>query len=78
MTSQFNSITLNLPLNIDVEEAKLMIFLSLFGKGTLSSGKASSYLNIDRIIFLEKASSHGIVIYSDDEDSLERALDIEL
>lgn len=78
MASQTNTITIDLPMKLDVEEAKFMIFLSLFGKGAISSGKASSYLNMDRLAFLNRASSYGMTIYSDDESSLEGALDINL
>jgi predicted HTH domain antitoxin len=78
MTSQINTITIELPIKVDVEEAKLMIFLSLFGKGAISSGKAAHYLNMDRLSFLDQASNYGMTIYSDDEDSLEDALDIKL
>lgn len=78
MTNQNNTITLDLPLEVDVEEAKLMILLSLFGKGVISSGMASSYLGMNRVDFLAEASNYGMTLYSDDEDSLEKVLDIHL
>lgn len=78
MTSQINRVTLDLPIKIDVEEVRLMVFLSLYGKGTLSSGKAASYVDMSRMSFLDEALSYGITTYSDDESSLEDALDIQL
>lgn len=73
-----HTLTLELPLEVDVEEAKFMILASLFGKGALSSGKASSLLEMRRVNFLEKVDAYGISIFSDDEADLENALNISL
>lgn len=78
MASPTSRIILDLPLKVDVEEAKFMIFLSLFGKGVISSGKASQYLGMDRLSFLNKVSTYGMTMYSDDEESLEDVVDIQL
>ena len=78
MTPSINTITLELPVKVEPEEAKRMILFSLFGKGVLSSGIAASYLDINRVDFLEQATQYGISIFSDDEDNLADALDISL
>ena len=54
------------------------MYISLFGKGSISSGKASEYLGVSRIAFLEQAAAHGINMFSDDADTIEQVLDIEL
>lgn len=76
MTNPSNKVALHHPPEVDAEEAELLVYLALFGKGTLSFGKAGEYLGINRVTFLEKAAVHGINIFSDDEDSLEQVLDI--
>ncbi len=55
-----------------------MIFTSLFGKGSISSGKAASLLGMKRIDFLTAVGEYGISIFSDEEDDLKRAVDIRL
>lgn len=71
-----STITVNLPLKISEEDAKMMILSSLFGKGEISSGKASEILNMPRIDFLEKVGDYGISIFSDNSDSLKNAMNI--
>ena len=71
-----NTLTIDLPVSLDVEEAKMMIFASLFGKGVLSSGKAAEYLGITRVEFLEEVGSYGISIFSDEDSYLENAMNI--
>lgn len=78
MTNQLKKITLELPEFVDVQEAKLMIFASLFGKGVISSGKAASLLDVSRIEFLHSVGNYGISVFSDDESNLENALTIKL
>ncbi len=73
-----NTLTIDLPIHINVEEAKLMIFASLFGKGAISSGKAASYLGMKRVDFLERVGEYGISIFSDEEGDLARILNMEL
>jgi len=78
MNSPTSTLTVDLPVQIDPNEAKLMIFASLFGKGVISSGKASSYLDMKRKDFLEVVGEYGISIFSEDENDLKRALNISL
>ena len=78
MNKSTNTLTIDLPINIDVQEAKLMIFASLFGKGRLSSGKAAEYLGMTRIDFLEQVGNFGISVFAEDEDDLEKVLNISL
>ncbi len=75
---QANTLTIELPVPLDLEEARLMIFASLFGKGALSSGKAAFHLGMRRTEFLEKVGLYGISIFSDDAADLENALNIKL
>ena len=72
------TVTLELPDSIDLQEAKLMIFASLFGKGSISSGKAAALLGMSRSDFLTTVGQYGISVFSDDEDDLERAMTIRL
>jgi predicted HTH domain antitoxin len=76
--SQSSTVTIDLPLRIDPEEAKMMILSSLFGKGEISSGKASEILNIRRVDFLERVGDYGISIFSDSKDSLNDVMNISL
>ena len=78
MTKPTNTVTLTLPPDVDASEAELLMYISLFGKGSISSGKASEYLGISRVTFLEQAAAHGINMFSDDADTIEQVLDIEL
>jgi predicted HTH domain antitoxin len=73
-----NTLTIDLPIHVNLEEAKFMIFASLFGKGAISSGKAASYLGMKRIDFLERVGEYGISIFSDEEGDLARILNMEL
>ena len=77
MTKPLNKVTLSLPPEVDAQEAELLVYLALFGKGTISSGKASEYLGITRVAFLEKAAAHGVNMFSDDANTIEQVLDIE-
>ena len=76
--SYMSTITLSLPLKISEDEAKLMILSSLFGKGEISSGKAAEILNIPRPDFLERVGDYGISIFSDDSDSLAKAMSMSI
>jgi predicted HTH domain antitoxin len=78
MTNQTRTLTVELPSFVKDEDAKFMIYASLLGKGVLSSGKAAELLNITRPDFLLGVGQYGINIFSDDEESLEIAQDIEL
>jgi predicted HTH domain antitoxin len=73
-----NTLTIDLPPQVDKEEARFMIYASLFGKGIISSGAAASFLHIDRKTFLERVSEYGISVFSEDEEDLEAALGIKL
>ena len=73
-----STITLSLPLQITEEDAKMMILSSLFGKGEISSGKASEILEIKRIDFLEKVGDYGISIFTDSKDSLKNIMNVSL
>ena len=72
------TVTLELPDTVDLREVRLMIFASLFGKGSISSGKAASLLDMKRIGFLTAVGEYGISVFSDEEDDLKRALYIRL
>ncbi|MBB4081132.1 putative HTH domain antitoxin [Lewinella aquimaris] len=72
------TVTLELPDAVDLGEVRLMIFASLFGKGTISSGKAAALLGMKRTDFLLAVGQYGISVFSDDEDDLKRATKIRL
>lgn len=72
------TVTLELPDVVDLGEVRMMIFASLFGKGVISSGKAAELLDMKRTDFLLAVGQYGISVFSDDEDDLERAMQIRL
>ena len=72
------TITLELPELVDPQEVRLMVFASLFGKGSISSGKAAAMLNMERSEFLMKVGEYGVSIFSDDEDDLKSAMKVQL
>ena len=55
--------------------ARELIVLELYRRGVISSGKAAQVLGMDRIDFIDRASSVGIPYYSmaDDDWLAERA-----
>lgn len=72
------TITINLPEEVDLHKAKMIIAASLFEQGILSSGQAAELVGITRRQFLEEVGKHGVSIFGETAEDLEKVGDIEL
>ena len=55
-----------------VERAKLEAAFALYREGSISSGLASTWVNLPRVRFLSLAAAAGIALLDDSDDDFER------
>jgi len=58
--SAMSIMTLELPDNVSVEEAKLLLAMALFSEGRLSQGQAARLAGYTRETFIELLGKHGV------------------
>jgi len=73
-----NSITVNLPENVELYRAKMVIATSLYRQEILSSEQAAELVGITRRQFLEEAGRYGVSIFGETIEDIEKVTDIEL
>jgi len=72
------TITINLPGEVDLDKAKMIIAASLFEQGVLSSGQAAELVGITRRQFLEEIGKYGVSIFGETSEDIKKVRDIEL
>lgn len=73
-----NTITINLPEEVEPLKVKLLIAVSLFDQGILSSGQAAEIAGITRKRFLEEVGKFGVSIFGETVDDLKKLGNLEL
>jgi predicted HTH domain antitoxin len=72
------TITINLPEEVELDKVKMIIAVSLFEQGILSSGQAAELVGISRRQFLEEVGKYGVSIFGENETDIEKIGDLEL
>lgn len=67
-----NTLTIDIPEAVELQEVKLLIAAVLFQKGILSSGQAAEIAEISRKQFLEDVGQLGVSIFGETEEDIER------
>lgn len=67
-----NTLTIELPDGVDVNEAKMLLATVLFDKGFYSSGQAAKFVGIERREFLENVGKYGVSIFGETEEDLKK------
>jgi predicted HTH domain antitoxin len=66
------SLTINLPEDTNLKDAKMIVAAALFKQGILSSGQAAEMIGISRRKFLEDVGKYGVSIFGETEEDLEK------
>jgi predicted HTH domain antitoxin len=72
------TITINLPEEVELDKVKMIIAVSLFEQGILSSGQAAELVGISRRQFLEEVGKYDVSIFGENETDIEKIGDLEL
>ena len=73
-----STITIRLPEEVELQNAKLIIAAALFEKGILSSGQAAKIAGLSRAKFIEEIGLLGISIFGETIEDIEDLKKIEL
>jgi predicted HTH domain antitoxin len=72
------TITINLPEEVELDKVKMIIAVSLFEQGILSSGQAAELVGISRRQFLEEVGKYDVSIFGENGTDIEKIGDLEL
>lgn len=72
------SLTINLPEEVELLRAKMIIAASLFEQGVLSSGQAAELVEMPRRQFLEEVGKYGVSIFGETVDDIEKISEVEI
>ena len=67
-------LTIEIPEEADLNEAKMLLAAVLFDKGFYSSGQAAKFVGISRRDFLENVGKFGVSIFGETVEDLEKDL----
>ena len=70
--SQMKTLTLHLPEEVEVEQAKMLIAATLYQQGLLSSGQAAEMAGITRRQFLEEVGTYGVSIFGESPEDIQK------
>ena len=70
--NNMKSLTINLPEDTNLKEAKMIVAAALFKQGILSSGQAAEMAGVSRRKFLEEVGKYGVSIFGETEEDLEK------
>lgn len=73
-----HTVTINLPDEAEPAQVKMIIAVSLFEKGIISSGQAAEIVGMNRRMFLEEVGKFGVSIFGESIDDLHRISDLEI
>ena len=69
-----NTLTVELPFDLDPEEALLLLTIKLFEEGKVSLGYAAKMAGYSKRTFMELLGKKGIPVFNYDPEDLEREL----
>ncbi len=70
------SLKIELPPDVQEEDAKLLLMIKLYETGKLSLGQAAKYAGYSKRAFIEILSKHGVAVFDYHPDDLEKEIDI--
>ena len=70
-----NTLTIELPFDLDPEEALLLLTIKLFEEGKVSLGYAAKMAGYSRRFFMELLADKGIPVYNYSAEDFERELE---
>lgn len=71
-----NELKIELPLNISMDEARLLLTVKLFETGKLSLGKATKLAGYSKRTFIELLSKMGVPVIDYAAEDLEREISL--
>ena len=71
-----NTLTVELPFDVDPEEARLLLTMKLFEEGKVSLGKAAEMAGYTKRTYMELLGKRGIPIINYPPEELERELEV--
>lgn len=71
-----NEVTIQLPLEVQHEEAKLLLMIKLYETGKLSLGQAAKYAGYSKKAFMEILGKYGVSVFDYEEQDLEREMNL--
>ena len=69
-----NTLTIELPFDVDPDEARLLLTMKLFEEGKVSLGKAAEMAGYTKRTYMELLGRHGIPVFNYPPDELDRDL----
>ncbi len=69
-----NQLTVELPANISIEEARLLLTVKLFETGKLSLGQAAKLAGYSKATFIELVGKMGVPVIDYPAEELEREI----
>ena len=64
------TLTLNLPEEVEIGQAKMLIAAALYQQGFLSSGQAAEMADLTRRQFLENVGTYGVSIFGESPEDI--------
>jgi len=71
-----NALQIQLPPEIPIEEARLLLMVKLFETGKLSLGQAADLSGYSKPTFIELLSKRGVAVIDYPPEELEREMDL--
>ena len=71
-----NELTIQLPPEVQHEEAKLLLMIKLYETGKLSLGQAAKYAGYSKKAFMEILGKYGVSVFNYEEEDLEREMNL--
>ena len=71
-------LNMELPDEVELYEAKMVLAAYMFDRDILSSGQAAEFADISRKEFLEEIGKYGVSIFGETGSDLEQAGDLEI
>jgi predicted HTH domain antitoxin len=72
--SVMNTLTVELPFDVDPEDARLLLTMKLFEEGRVSLGKAAEMAGYTKRTYMELLGRHGIPVFNYPPEELDREL----
>jgi predicted HTH domain antitoxin len=69
-----NTLTIELPFDVDPEEARLLLTMKLFEEGKVSLGKAAEMAGYTKRTYMELLGRYGIPIFNYPPEELDREI----
>lgn len=69
-------VTIQLPPEVQADEAKLLLMIKLFETGRLSLGQAAKFSGYSKRAFMELLGKHGIPVFDHPAEDLEQEMNL--